>query len=363
MIVKRFELIKFFKNKKNILIIISIFIGICLYFPFQKASFEKKREDLYQADYKIYLDLYQQLTSFSRNDEDREEINQTMESLDSYWGYSKTDNWKQALREENNYLEGLIKLEKKNYIDFNLGFNKEDKIKKNNVLLTQKNRPMNEVFGLSGIYYMMLIFVILTGSVGMFVLITFSFDYFAKEYEDETINFLYVQPQNRKNFFKIKQQIVFQTFLGVTILAMIFSYIVGYIFTKKGGNIFSAQFLNDTGSRVLYIWEYLLAIFIVEFFILKLMLEIISFLSMKLKNSQQVFIFFMTFFVMFPFFLSQFINVRTEVVFIPFTHINTFAMSEYMFTHNYSVIYFLILLSYLIIIIIVLNITRLRRNQ
>lgn len=361
MTINQFERHKFLRNKKNLVIFILLFLGVVLYYPFLNRRFENER----QSNYDVATSDFQQLNQLSNlkniNKRDYELYEQAMNSLDKYWGLNKSERWKQALKEENKYLEALIVLEKNKA---QIPTQKEDlarKINSNNLYLKNNSRPMTPDFGLTAVYYFFIILTFLGTPLLLLLTLLFGFDFFTKEFEEDTINFLAVQTCGTRPFFAAKKRLLFVTTMGIFFLSLSLSYAIGFFFSGRAGSLSNITLYSLSSNRTMSLWKYLGLILVSQISFLPIMIEFLSYCSKKMWNAKKVFAIVGLVCIGLPLFLFDQFQNKQWLYFVPFTQLNVSKMIQLQYSkaHFNVHIFIWLCLAFLIDIFIIFR----NRNQ
>lgn len=299
----KFEWLKWSRNRKNLGIVLFVFI-LCFFSLFEvKKSEEKNKKDYFENIELNYQDLSGVIIQLSEqldeNPMDKEiEVklslySDAMNELNEEHINLTENNWKKSLKNRVSYLRNIEQL-------INLGENIQlndipknipNDILHNEVLLKNNIEPFPITGSTRGVYFTKSLLDMFTTIFGILIIIFLFFDFFASEFEKKSCLLLFVQPFKRSRFFETKIKVAMLTTISLSVLFLLLFTLFGSQLSLSLGSINYPIAVNGSNIQSfssLKLYNYFGIQFLFWLLLIMLTLLLIYLLSLVLKNSIEV---------------------------------------------------------------------------
>lgn len=210
----------------------------------------------------------------------------------TYIGIKNSD-WKQVSSQQVNYLKNIKKLM---ILGEEAPYNINESDIDNQILFfsicfKENIPPLLTKVNMSGFYFFKIVIELINSLliIGMITLVFF--DLFCSELEQNSINLLFTQPYNRKNFFYKKIITALSISSLMIFLFLFFSIVIGRILTGSFGTLkYPIAISGNTieNAKILSLFNYLIIQLLFLFLIILFSILLICFLSLAMRNSIMV---------------------------------------------------------------------------
>ena len=285
----KFESKKFCLNIKNIFLIMMVMI-ISLFLCYQHTQKLKidREETIDNAKY-IMDKITSDADYYTKdNPELIPYFNKSISKLSEKFEYAYSDGWKKSLKAENEFIDNISILQSKLSVDYVSDDYLQNK-NKNMYYLHHNIKPDNELYGVSGMYYIRYICSVLFTIVGYFFFIFLFYDLFLKEGQREGRKLLKTIPVSYKSIEKIRLIIAIISFIIIFSLLLGSCFLYGLINSKNVGSInYPVFYAYDESISVAKFTNYFGLCLLVFFGIMLLTLLVILWLSRYRINPDRV---------------------------------------------------------------------------
>lgn len=289
-----FELKKFIKNTKNIVVIgltFFIIVAVCL---IDKQQLIEEKEKIFLEDSYIHKQLISDLEEIQQQEGLSSPLMdnyfKAIQALENKVKYSNSEEWRRSLTEDNLFIDTVRRIQKMDL----LGHISAERLAgraENDFYLKHDIKPDNCLYGVSAMYYVRVILSVVFSMYGYLFFILLFYDIFSREKENNHFNWLVTLPVPYKKITKSKTLLSLMIIVVVSALGLLFTFIVGAILSQRVGAInypMAFKVANEQVLESLSFSRYFFIAFVAFLLMMLLMIQLLS-LSFKTKlNSEKV---------------------------------------------------------------------------
>lgn len=233
----KFELIKYKKNTKNMVLIILTIIFTVVFCVKENKNISIQREEAVADAEVLAGQLMSDQDEYIKNSPElMPYFDDAINSINEKFINATPDDWKLSLKADNKLMDNIKTIQKKTTLNYLSKKDFQNK-QKNNYFLTHNIKPDNELYGLSALYFVKKISSILFSLYGYLLFLLLFYDLFSREIERKNKQFLVTLPVSYSRFIKSKLFLsIILTFLLILFLCMV-SFIYGIVVSEAVGSI------------------------------------------------------------------------------------------------------------------------------
>lgn len=291
-----FEWKKFIRNTKNIIIIGLMFFIILTVCLIERQQLIVEKEEIFLEDSFIHQQLLNDMEEIQKQKKNSSLLMDNyliaMDAIENKVKYSTPEDWKRSLTEENIFIETVKEIQKMDMLS-NISDERLSGKSENDFYLKNSIKPDNSLYGVSAMYYVRIILVLVFSIYGYLFFLLLFYDIYSREREKKNLNWLVTLPVPYKKFTKSKTILSLIVVVLVIVIGLLFTYILGAFLSQRVGEInYPVEFrVTNEVLESLSFTKYFFMSFTAFVLMILLMLQLLS-MSLKLKiNSEKVLLF------------------------------------------------------------------------
>jgi len=232
-----FENKKFFRNYKNVLLILLVILfSLFLCYKNNQNLKVQKEESIDNARYLMDRLMTDSETYSKSRPELESYFIASMNKLSEQFEYAYPKGWRKSLEAENEFIDSISFLKSKIDIDYVPDEYLKNKTK-NMYYLKHNIKPDNCLYGISGMYFVRYICSVLFSNLGYVFFLLLFFELLLKESHKPSVKFLKTLSIPYNYFEKARLVVALKVLLFISCAVICFTFISGWVLSQDVGNL------------------------------------------------------------------------------------------------------------------------------